>query len=416
MFSKKQLVIISLVFAILFHFAFYFYLYGTPVSLLQGPYKYILAMGSSLIMIFIYFGTYWRNDLKGNVVRWVFDLLIAWIFICFFRSLIEMRTTSELIAYMFNNYMGLSLFPVLFFIAGINARYFIPVNRTLSIYFFLTALITLLYIKHPELQHWLLLFIFYMILTIPLRSYWGKFGILLISIIVVVSSLTNRAEIIRVSVSYLILATYYLLLYKKLSKKLLYLIVVVILLIPAISLYLGVQGQSVFQMMSGDNTAAYSQLDPYADTRTFLYYEVFQDLRINDAFLFGKGLNAGYYSETFETFSRSVVEVGFLQIILKTGILGFLLYITVIISSITKALKKSNNLFIKAMGLMLSSYVLMLFIENIIAYNLLNVVVWVVVGMCNSETLRKMSNMEIKSLFNNNLNLNTNSSDKSESG
>jgi len=295
--------------------------------------------------------------------------------------------------------MGLSLFPVLFFIVGVNVNYFFSVNKILSIYFFLTALISILFVKYPELQHFLLLLIFFIILTFPLRSNWGKIGILVISIIVVVFSLTNRAEIIRFSISYLIVILYYLLLYKKISKKLLYLIVFIILILPAVSLYLGIHGQSVFQMMSGDETIGYSQLDPYADTRTFLYFEVFQDLRINDAFLFGKGLNAAYYSETFETFSRSVVEVGFLQLVLKTGIVGFVLYITVIVLSIIKALKKSSNLFIKTLGIMLSSYVLLLFIENIIAYNLLNVVIWLAIGMCNSEPLRKMSNKEIMNLF-----------------
>ncbi len=353
-------------------------------------------------MIFIYFGTYWRADLKGNGIRWVFDLLVTWIFICFFRSLIEMRTSSELNYFLFSNYMGLSLFPVLFFIAGLKFNYFFQINRILSIYFFSVALISLFFINYPELQHFLLLFIFYMILTIPLRSFWGKLGTLMISISVAAFSLTNRAEIIRISISYLILLAYYLLLYKVTNKKIFYLIVFIILLIPAISIYLGFQGQSIFQILSRDKGSVdYSQLDPYADTRTFLYYEVFQDLRINRAIIFGKGLNGGYYSESFKTLSRSNVEVGFLQILLKTGIIGFLLYITVIISSIRKALSKSNNVFIKSLGLLLAIYILMLFLENIIAYNLLNVVVWIIVGMCNSETLRGMSNEGIQNLFRN---------------
>jgi len=400
MFSKKQLVIFSLILAMLFHFSFYFNLYGAPISILQSLYKFIFAIGSALIMIFIYFGTYWRTELKGNEIRWFFDLLVAWIFICFFRSLIEMRTSSEIKDFLFSNYMGLSLFPVLFFIAGLNFNYFFQVNRVLSIYFFSVASISLFYINYPELQHFLLLLIFYMILTFPLRSLWGKLGILLVSISVVVFSLTNRAEIIRISISYLIVMAYYLILYKVTNKKVFYLIVFVILLIPAISIYLGLQGQSVFQIMTRDKgLAEYSQLDPYADTRTFLYYEVFQDLKINRAFVFGKGLNGGYYSESFQTFSRSNVEVGFLQILLKTGIFGFLLYLTVIVLSIKKALTKSNNVFIKCLGLLLATYVLLLFIENIIAYNLLNVVVWIIVGMCNSEALRLMSNEEIQNLF-----------------
>ena len=41
----------------------------------------------------------------------------------------------------------------------------------------------------------------------------------------------------------------------------------------------------------------------------------------------------------------------------------------------------------------------MIFIENQIAYNLLNVLIWVVIGMCHSEEMRKLTDKEIRSLF-----------------
>ncbi len=119
------------------------------------------------------------------------------------------------------------------------------------------------------------------------------------------------------------------------------------------------------QDISGNPTEDYSQSDLSADTRTFLYYEVFQDLKFNNAFVFGKGIDGGYASEIFQTFSRSTVEVGFLQILLKTGIVGFLAYFAMLFSAIFKALGKSKSIFMKCLGLLLSSYVLMLFIENV---------------------------------------------------
>ena len=131
--------------------------------------------------------------------------------------------------------------------------------------------------------------------------------------------MTNRSGILRIFIGFSVVIAYYVIKYVKVNKILLNVIVFCVLLIPFGSLYLGIKGQSVFQMMSGDDDRQYSQLDPYADTRTFLYYEVFQDLKHNDAFLLGKGLNAGYMSEAFETYNRPVVEVAFLQILLKTN-------------------------------------------------------------------------------------------------
>jgi len=170
-------------------------------------------------------------------------------------------------------------------------------------------------------------------------------------------------------------------------------------MIPIISLYLGINGQSVFQIILGGDNVDYSQLNPYADTRTFLYFEVFQDLMANNAFIFGKGIGSGYMSEAFETYERATVEVGFLQILLKTGIVGVLLYFSVIISAIYKALGRSKSLFIKSLGLLLASYVLLIFIENVVAYNLLNVIIWIIVGMCHSPSLRDYSDDEIKNMF-----------------
>jgi O-antigen ligase len=127
--------------------------------------------------------------------------------------------------------------------------------------------------------------------------------------------------------------------------------------------------------------------------------DVFRDIKINNSWLFGKGINAGYASDDFETYNRLSVEVGFLQILLKSGIVGFIMYISLIISAIFKAINTARNLFIKYLGMLLSGYVLMFFIENMILFNLLNILTWIIVGMCHSRELRELNDEEIKELF-----------------
>ncbi len=399
MLSKNQLIIISVVLAIFFHFIFYFRLYGPINPLAFGSLIFILALLSASIMIFIYLATYWRNDIKNSFALRVFDLLVLWIFICFARSLLEMRQVSDMIPFLFYNYNGISLFPVLFFIVGLRANYFRSVNQILFSYIIVSTIISLFFLNYFELQIFLLMPIFYIILTIPLRSSWEKIFIIFISISIVVVSITNRAGILRILVSYSILLAVYLMQSLKVSKRLIQLLVVLVLMIPLVSLYMGIRGKSVFQIVLGEDDQPYSQLNPYADTRTFLYHEVFQDLKINRAFVFGKGLNATYESEAFQTFERPMVEVGFLQILMKTGIVGVLLYLLTIISAIFRALGRSNSHYLKSLGLLLSGYVIMLFLENIIAYNLLNVVIWIVVGMCHSKDLRSLNDREMKLLL-----------------
>lgn len=399
MFSKKQLIQISLVLALLFHFVFYFNAYGPGLGFLKNTVIFSFAFASIALIFFVYAVTSWRFDLNGKFILWVYELLIAWIIICFIRSLLDIRNAAELKGYLLSNYMAISLFPVFFFIVGINIRYFNSIHRILFYYTVSVAIISIPFITFFELMLFLLYPIFFVITTIPLRSVYGKIVIISISLTIIFVSMTNRAGILRILLSFSAVIAYYVFTYAKVSKKLLNLLVFCILMIPVISLYLGIQGQSVFQMAMGNNEVSYSQLNPYADTRTFLYYEVFQDLSYNNAFIFGKGLNAVYYSEAFQTYERPIVEVCFLQILLKTGVVGFLLYIWLVISAIFKALSKSKNSYIKSLGLLLVGYTIMIFIENQIAYNLLNVLIWVIIGMCHSEELRQMNDNEIKLLF-----------------
>ena len=268
MLSKNQLIIISVVLAIFFHFIFYFRLYGPINPLAFGSLIFILALLSASIMIFIYLATYWRNDIKNSFALRVFDLLVLWIFICFARSLLEMRQVSDMIPFLFYNYNGISLFPVLFFIVGLRANYFRSVNQILFSYIIVSTIISLFFLNYFELQIFLLMPIFYIILTIPLRSSWEKIFIIFISISIVVVSITNRAGILRILVSYSILLAVYLMQSLKVSKRLIQLLVVLVLMIPLVSLYMGIRGKSVFQIVLGEDDQPYSQLNPYADTRT----------------------------------------------------------------------------------------------------------------------------------------------------
>ncbi len=400
MLNNKTLVAICLVLATGFHFIFYFGWYGPSKSIFI--WNNIFAWGAVSILLFLYFLTNWKSGVIGNGITKLFGLLILILFISLIRSLLKIHGISELVRLLFDTYTGLSLFPIFFFIIGSNAKYFLSINRILSAYCILAFAISLAFLKYFELNIFLLMPISYLILTFPMQTNKSRFLTLIISATIIIVSFTNRAGVMRIIISYLIVIIYYIISYLKVNKKLLKIIIFCILMLPFYFLYLGINGKNVFQDISGNSTEDYSQADLSADTRTFLYYEVFQDLKLNNAFIFGKGIDGGYASETFQTFSRSTVEVGFLQILLKTGIVGFLAYFSVIFSAIFKAMGKSKSIFMKCLGLLLSSYVLMFFIENVIAFNLLNVAIWLVVGMCHSKELLSKNDEEIKQLFSNN--------------
>jgi len=400
MFSKKTWVIVTVILSMIFHFIFYFNQYGNPLRSSIVHYGALLGTASVMILIYLYLWTRWRVDITSGFIAKLYDLTMLWFFICFIRSLLTFKGSDELKELLFDPYIGLSLFAPLFFLVGINKKYFSVINKLLMIYCGVMWLLALRFFNYPEYQVFLIMPIFYLIVTFPLQTNFSRILTLMISISVVYSSLSNRAGIIRLLVSYFVVIAYWAADKINLNKKLIIFFTILVLISPFYLLTLGIQGKDVFQMLTGTNEqTGYGAENIKADTRTFLYKDVFRDLKVSKAYVFGKGINAGYETQSFETFNRTVVEVGFLQILLKSGIFGFLLYLVLIISAIFRTLNKSQNLFMKYLSLMLAGYVLLLFIENIIGYNLFNIVIWIVVGMCHSDELLALNNDEIKELF-----------------
>jgi len=400
MISKKILVIVSIIFAMLYHVIMHLDLYGPSLGKTVANSNSFLALGSSLIMAFVYISTKWRVDLNGSKVLVLYEIIIIYVLICYFRGFLNIYKTYTIKEMLFSPYAGLSLFPMFFFIVGINRKYFYFFNRFLFIYCLVIFVLSLPLIRYFELQYFLLMPLFYVIVTFPMQTPRDRILTFVMAMVVVITSMTNRAGVLRASISYMIIILFYVVLKMRINKKFITVIVFIALTVPFYLIYLGISGKDVFKMVLGENKLeGYAQENLRSDTRTFLYVDVFRDLKINQAFAFGKGINAGYASDDFETFNRVAIEVGFLQILLKSGIIGFLLYSALIISSIFMALNKSANYFIKYLALLLCGYFFMLFIENIVAFNLLNVVIWFIVGVCHSKELRALNDEEIKELF-----------------
>ncbi len=147
---------------------------------------------------------------------------------------------------LFDSYTGLSLFPILFFVIGSNSKYFLSINRILTVYCIVAFAISLAFLNYFELNIFLLMPISYLILTFPMQSNKNRILTLIISVVVIIVSLTNRAGVMRILISYLIVIIYYVISSLKVNKKLIRIIVFCILLLPFYFLYLGINGKNVF--------------------------------------------------------------------------------------------------------------------------------------------------------------------------
>lgn len=126
--------------------------------------------------------------------------------------------------------------------------------------------------------------------------------------------------------------------------------------------------------------------DKMTDTRSFLYLEVINDLTDSDNLLIGKGPGGSYYSSYFDTTGddapdRYTVEVGFLALLLKFGLLGTFIYMFILVYAIYRSVIKSNIKFVNIIGVVLFTYFILLFVENLYLYNHINLLVWYFIGI-----------------------------------
>jgi hypothetical protein len=115
-----------------------------------------------------------------------------------------------------------------------------------------------------------------------------------------------------------------------------------------------------------------------SDTRTFLYEELFGDLKFREV-IFGRGFLGYYYSPYFfdqmqqgiaggDSFNRFSIEIGFLQLLLKGGFVYYILYITPLVISCYKGLSANSPKLSYYISVILLTELFIMFIENIPVY------------------------------------------------
>ena len=121
------------------------------------------------------------------------------------------------------------------------------------------------------------------------------------------------------------------------------------------SLYYGVSIFEILQDLYFDTN------DMAQDTRSFIFYELSEDLTRNHEWIYGKGMLGVCYSPFFDSSTnpnadsayRIGLEVGFLQYLLKGGLLYLSLIMLTFLGAIYNAFFKSKSKFIKTIGVLL---------------------------------------------------------------
>lgn len=353
-----------------------------------------------------------RQEIKFNISKqtfYIFIILIAWNFFSIIRS--AFGGDGPLTTLLGNNETSLALlvpFALAFSIDKANLKiinsFFLGLIVfgiiTYSLFFNLSfgGIDNFSYNKAFSIIFY---GVFFLIPIISFQLGRNKMFILIGSILLILLGIFTGYRIIILRIFLLYLAVIAISFYKFFKFK-------GILIIALLSLFLP------FYLLAGSFITGESAFQKYRpgiyneeitdDTRTFLYVEVLDDLFENGEFLVGKGSSGTYYSPYFDenggdTPYRLSVEVGILALLLKGGLIAVLLNLALLFIAIFKALFRSNNYLVICIGFMLIIHTAILFVTNYIDYSLYNVALWFFIGVCLSDEIRSLDNVEIQDIL-----------------
>ena len=138
------------------------------------------------------------------------------------------------------------------------------------------------------------------------------------------------------------------------------------------------------------------------DTRTGVEESFYADMKDKD-WLIGRGIAGEYFSpgieEDLPTNYRTVIETGYLMIILKGGLVSLCLYLLITIPAIYLGLFYSKNLLSKAAALWILFALISLYPTQVNTFTLRYFLVWISIGICYSKKIRNIPEIIMKDYF-----------------
>ncbi len=137
------------------------------------------------------------------------------------------------------------------------------------------------------------------------------------------------------------------------------------------------------------------------DTRSGVEDYMRAGMQSKKDWLIGKGINGTYYCPFFidlvtGSYERPVIETGYLQIILKGGIISLTLLLLILFPAVYKGFFDSQNIFSKAAAMYVLLWIISLYPTVANDFSMKYVFLWIAVGICYSKKIRSLSDDIIK--------------------
>lgn len=138
------------------------------------------------------------------------------------------------------------------------------------------------------------------------------------------------------------------------------------------------------------------------DTRTVVELYFYDDMKEKD-WIIGRGINGEYFCPDIEenqlTNYRSNIETGYLQNILKGGLVSLGLFVLIAVPAIFKGLFYSKNVLSKAAAFWILFAIINSYPTIFEGFTLKFILVWISIGICYSKDIREIKEKDMKSIF-----------------
>lgn len=244
-----------------------------------------------------------------------------------------------------------------------------------------------------------------------------KYRLILIILLLIMCVITlgARSQVIKAVVTLLLCLLFYFRSF--INIKVIKFIHLSLYLIPVVLLFLGISGVfNVFQDFSEKNSGKYVEKrainknefeeDLSTDTRTFVYEEVIESALRHNYVVCGRTPARGNDSRAFGSFNAEELNTGKYErhrnevchpnIFTWLGLIGVILYSILYLKSSYLAIYKSDNIYIKLIGLFIAFNWAYGWIENATGFNIMNISIGMAIAMGFSESFRSMNDREFR--------------------
>lgn len=364
----------------------------------------LLNYSSIIILLFLAWKVGFGENDTPQAIRYLFTLWVLGNILSLIRGSFFAEDYWDWKAILLYS-LAFSFVPLTFFI-GRNLDLAKTIFKSIVKYLFPFGFlaIPLSWLLVNELYSRLMIPVTLFLVFVPFLKYRQRLLVIIIAIISIFMVIGFRANVIKISFSFLLILMYY---FRSFIPKISFrLIRLFLLFIPLILFYLAITSQyNIFSEINSQEgiTTINSRGEVenlMTDTRSGLYRDVLATMDQSGNWLMGEGAGGRYQTERFDYLGdgrgRYGSEVGILNILLYHGLIGVSIYFLLLFTVSYYAIRRSNNILAQLLGLYIAFRWTFAFVEEFTQYDLNFYFFWITVGLVSSTRFREMSNDDIK--------------------